>query len=220
MPDQDDFEPLARQWHPAFVDYQSEATSEEVAEEALRVAAAMLRFCGGCPILPQLSDLLWQYQLKAADDSLWNPLSQEAFVHLNDALNSLARDVSDQRICTVAIRSAKIVSLQLQEKDVAPDRPFALSKYLATQVIKDLISHCFLDAARAYSVGGRFQTGTDAHLFYEEVTSSIDSVVGKMASQLTRRPTGKRLRQAHVLTAKHTTRSMLHDKAFRLDFDL
>ena len=50
MPDQDDFEPLARQRHPAFDSYLDSGSAEVVADEAIRVATAMLRCCGGFSI--------------------------------------------------------------------------------------------------------------------------------------------------------------------------
>ena len=217
MPDQDEFEQLAKQWRPGYDGYLTDMSSLEIANEALRVATYMLRDCGGCPILPQLSELLWDYQMKASEHTLWNPLSNEAFLDLYEALDDFAGHVIDQRVSTIAVRSAKTIALQLQDGEADPDRPFEMKTLLATQVIKDLIGHSFLDTARANSVGERFHTSTEAHLFYDEVMKSLNTGVGKIATQLARRPTGKRLRQHNILPVKPNTRSILFDKAFRLD---
>src|SRR5947208_1051916 len=120
MPDQDEFEPLARQWRSAFDSYLNSGATEVIADEAIRVATAMLRCCGGCPILPQLSDALWQYRDAIQNHSLWDPSPHEADLVLKEKLDSLARDVSDQRISTVAIRSAKVTAFQLKQGGLAP----------------------------------------------------------------------------------------------------
>src|SRR5438105_299176 len=138
MPDQDDFEPLARQWRPAFNSYLDSGTADVIADEAIRVATAMLRCCGGCSILSQLSDALWQYREAIQTRFLWNPSPQEADLVLKGRLDSIARDVSDQRISTIAIRSAKVTAFQLKQGELAPHRSPELQLHLASQIIKNL----------------------------------------------------------------------------------
>lgn len=216
MPDQDDFEPLAKQWHPAYYNYLDSGPADVVADEAIRVATAMLRYCGGCPILPQLSEALWQYRDAIQTDSLWNKPLREADLLLNERLDSLARTVSDERIGTVAIRSAKITALQLRRSEIAPHRSCELKIHLASQVIKDLIRHCFLDTARAYAVGGRFRSGAESQAFYDNVMSHIDSAVCALGTRLANDPTGKGLRRYRIVP-KPTTASMMFNEDFRLD---
>lgn len=216
MPDQDDFEPLARQWHPAFDGYLDSVAGDIIADEAIRVATAMLRYCGGCPILLELSDALWQYRDAIQTRSLWNPSPNEADLVLKERLDSLARDVSDQRISTVAIRSAKVTAFQLKQGELAPHRSFDLRLHLASQIIKDLISHCFLDAARAQAVGGRFRSIAQSSAFYDNVMGHIDSAAHKLAHRLVDDPTGKGLRRFRIVP-KATTASMMFNTDFRLD---
>src|SRR6266568_747116 len=215
MPDQGEFEPLARQWKPAFEDYQDNAASDAIADEALRVVAAMLRCCGGCPILPRLHDMLWEYQGGVVSHTIWTPSSHEVDYLLNEKLDLLAQNVGDQRVEMVAIRSARKVALQLKEQMVTPRRPSELKSHLATQIIKDLIGHCFLDAARASAVGGRFLTGEEAHDFYDEVMGHIDLGARQMGYRLAINPTGKRLQRYRVLPVKHTTSSIIYSDDFR-----
>ncbi len=216
MPDQDDFEPLARKWRPAFDVYLDSGPADMVADEAIRVATAMLRNCGGCSILPQLSDALWQYRETIQTNTLWNKPPHEANLLLNGRLESLARVVSDQRIDTLAIRSAQITALQLKRGDLVPNRPFELKIHLASQIIKDLIRHCFLDTARAYAVGGRFRSSAESQAFYDNVMSHINSIVRGLGNRLATDPTGKGLRRCRIVP-KATTASMMFSEAFRLD---
>lgn len=216
MPDQDDFEPLARQWHPAFDSYLDSGSAEVVAEEAIRVATAMLRCCGGCPILPELSEALWQYRDTIRTDSLWQHSPQGAGPLLNESLDRLAKTVCDDRIGTVAIRSAKIIALQLRRGDIEPHRHFELKIHLASQIIKDLIRHCFLDTARAFAVGGRFRKGTESQAFYDHVMNHIDSGVPSLGTRLANNPTGKGFRRYRIVP-KPTTASMMFNEDFRLD---
>ena len=216
MPDQDDFEPLARQWRPAYSGYLDSGAADVIADEAIRVATAMLRCCGGCPLLSQLSDALWQYRDAIQTRSLWNPSPHEADLVLKERLDSFARDVSDQRISTIAIRSAKVAAFQLKQGELAPHRSFELRLHLASQIIHDLISHCFLDAARAQAVGGRFRIVAQSRTFYDNVMSHIDSAAYKLAHRLVDDPTGKGLRRFRIVP-KPTTASMMFNTDFRLD---
>ncbi len=216
MPGQDDFEPLARQWRPAFSGYLDHTAADSIADEAIRVATAMLRSCGGCPILSQLSDALLQYWDAIQTNSLWNSPPHEADLVLKERLESLTRDVSDQRISTVAIRSANVTAFQLKQGKLAPHRSFELRLNLASQIIKDLIRHCFLDAARAQAVGGRFRSVAQSQEFYDNVMSHIDSATQKLAHRLVDNPTGKGLRKFRIVP-KETTASMMFNTDFRLD---
>jgi hypothetical protein len=217
MPDRDEFEPLARQWSPVYERYCDKASSTEIADEGLQIATMMLRNCGGCTILPDLSDLLWSYQEKLSNNDLWNPLTEEAFLQIWTSLDQLAQNEANWRVHMVAVRSAQTVALQLKEEIFKPRRSSALKTHLAGQIIKDLIAHSFLDAARAQSIGGRFRTGTEAHLFYNEVMMSLEPAVAKIAKQLVKRPSGKYLRSSPIISKKYDTRSMLHNDAFRFD---
>jgi hypothetical protein len=217
MPDRDDFEPLARQWRPVYDRCCDNATSVEVADEGLQVVTMMLRNCGGCEILPELSEVLWHYQEKLAGNNLWTPLAEKAFFQLWTSLDNLARKEANQRVHMVAIRSAQIIALQLQEGIVKPHHFYTLQTHLAGQITKDLIAHCFLDAARAQSIGSRFRTGMEAHLFYDEVMTSLKPGIAKLAKQLVKRPTGKHLRHTPIDSKKYDTRSILHNEDFRLD---
>jgi hypothetical protein len=216
MPDQDDFEPLARQWHPAYDSYLDSGSADVVADEAIRVATAMLRCCGGCPILPELSETLWQYRDMIRTDSLWSNSPHDSGLLLNDRLDALAKTVCDDRIGTVAIRSAKIIALQLRRGDIKAHRLFELRLHLASQIIRDLIRHCFLDAARAIAVGGRFRSSSESQAFYDNVMKHIDSAVPTIGTRLANNPTGKGIKRYRIVP-KLTTASMMFNEDFRLD---
>ncbi len=216
MPDQDDFEPLGRQWRPAFDSYLDAGAADVIADEAIRVATTMLRCCGGCTILAQLSDALWQYRVVTQTGSLWNPSPQEADLVLKGRLDNIERDVSDQRISAIALRSAKVTAFQLKQGEIAPQRPSELQLHLASQIIKDLVSHCFLDAARAQAVGGRFRSVAQSGEFYDNVMGYLDAAAYKLAQRLLNHPTGKGLRRLRIVP-KATTTSMMFNPEFRLD---
>ena len=177
----------------------------------------MLRDCGGCLLLPQMTDLLWQYQFQLAQGSLFTATSQEALIQINDQLDILARSVANQRIEMVAIRSARTVAIQLRTSQVKSEDYHTLQYRFATQVIKDLIRHSFLDKARAFSVGKRFHNVTEAYQFYSHVMTSIDQGIGSLVKQFVRRPNGRHLRYYSPFFKKQSTSSMLHDPLLRMD---
>ncbi len=219
MPDQDEYEPLARQWLNGYKRYIDDANStyEEIADDALRVVTKMLRDCGGCSLLPQMTDLLWQYQLQLIQGNLFSEYSYEVLTQFNDRLDMLAKSVANRRIETVAIRSARTVAMQLQTGRVGVDDYSTLRYQIAAQVVKDLIRHSFLDKARAFSIGRRFPNETEAHQFYNCVLTSIDQGMESLVKQFIDRPHGERLRYSSPFFKKQSTRSMLFDRRFRMD---
>ena len=170
----------------------------------------------GGPILPELSEALWQYRDIIRTDSLWRRPPAGAGLLLSERLDSLAKTVCDERIGTVAIRSAKIIALQLRRGDIEPHRLFELKIHLASQIIRDLIRHCFLDTARAFAVGGRFRSGPESQAFYDNVMNHINSAVPALGTRLADNPTGKGLRRYRIVP-KPTTASMMFNEDFRLD---
>jgi hypothetical protein len=135
---------------------------------------------------------------------------------LSESLDRLAKTVCDDRIGTIAMRSAKIIALQLRRGDIEPYRLFELKIHLASQIIRDLIRHCFLDTARAFAVGGRFRKGTESQAFYDQVMNHIDSAIPALGTRLADNPTGKDLRRYRIVP-KPTTASMMFNEDFRLD---
>ncbi len=217
MPDQDDFEPLARQWKPLCNAYvNSDASAHSIADDAIRVATAMLRCCGGCPILPDLADALEQYSEAIRTGNLWKKPSSVPDTQLSQKLDALARVVSNERISTIAIRSAKITAIQIHEGSGTSDRRNDLETHLASQIIKDLIGHCFLDTARAYAVGKRFSTNAASQPFYDTIMQRIDSAIPALGARLAQDPTGKSLRHLRAIP-KQTIVPMIYNQEYRLD---
>ncbi len=214
MVDLDDFDPMGSQWKLAKQSFLGGASSEEVADEALRVVAAMLRACGGCSILPQLQDILWEYYNKIASHALWSPTLKEADATLHEKLNLLSKDdaVCDKRIETVALRSTARAALQLRENCPHSLRLTHLRTHLAAFIIKDLIGHSFLDITRAISVGERFATNEQAFQFYEDVMGHIEPGALSMGHRLSRKPTAERLQRYRLVTRTDTTSSLLYDE--------
>lgn len=221
MIDLEDFDPMGKQWKPAHDDFLNGSSSEKVADEALRVAAIMLRVCKGCSTLPQLHEILWEYYKKVSSHTLWSPTLGEADTTLYEKLDLLSREseTTDKRIETVAIRSAKKMALQLRERNIHSQRYPQLRIELASLIIKDLIGHSFLDLSRAISVGNRFATHEQAFQFYTEVMEDIEPGVAKMGRRLARKPTAERLQGYRILKNTHTTRSMLYNEDFRFDIN-
>lgn len=219
MIDQEDFDPMGKQWNPAHNDFLSGASSEKVADEALRVATVMLRVCKGCSILPHLHEILWEYYTKISEHALWSPTLKEADALLYKKLESLTKEdgITDKRIETIAIRSTKKMALHLRENKVVSLRYSQLQTRLASLLIKDLIGHSFLDLARAMSVGKRFATHEQAFEFYSEVIEHIEPGATQIGRRLVRKPTAERLKGYRILKNTHTTRSMLYDEEFRFD---
>jgi hypothetical protein len=216
MVDLDDFDPMGKQWDHAHQDFSDNGSDEQVADEALRVAAAMLRACGGCSILPQLQECLWEYYQTISSHTLWSPTLKEADAALYEKLDLLSQVdlVCDKRIETIAIRSTKRMALQLREQHASSERPIQLQTKLATLIIKDLIGHSFLDLSRAMSVGKRFTTPEQAFQFYDEVMKCIESGAVSIGRRLARKPNAERLQRYRIIKSTHTTRSMLYDKEF------
>lgn len=217
MPDLDDFEPLARQWKSLCSNYVgSDVSAYAIADEAIRVANAMLRRCGGCPILPELAEALEHYNGAIQAEKLGRKPSRHADAQLNQSLDTLARSVSNERISTIAIRSTKIIALQLHEGAATLSGSNNLDVHLASQIIKDLIGHCFLDTARAYAVGNRFSTSAKSQAFYDTVMQRIDFVTPTLGKRLAQDPTGKSLERL-LTVPKQTVTPTLYDKVYRLN---
>lgn len=217
MPDLDDFEPLARQWKPLCNEYVDGSDSAStIADEAISVATAMLRRCGGCPILPDLTDALEHYHLAIQGGNASGQVLREAAAQLSQRLDTLAQTVSNERISTLAIKSAKITALQLYEGAVTLGGSNNLAGHLASQLIKDLIGHCFLDTARAYAVGRRFSTNAESQAFYDTVMQRIDFVAPPLGKRLAQDPTGKSL--GHLRAVPKQAASLpQHDEGYRLN---
>jgi|SRR5579875_614125 len=218
MPDLDQYEPLAGKWRSIYKSYveNADSKSEEIADAALRVITAMLRACHGCVLLPQITQLLWKYQPQLIPQSLFSNSAQEALAQFNHQLAVLVQGMTDQRIEMVAVRAAQTVALHMVHQRVAAQDYSTLQQYVGAQVIKDLIRHCFLDKARAFSVGKRFRDGAEAYGFYQHVMSSIEGGMGSLVKQFVERPNGERLRYRSFLK-KQSTKAMLHDEGWRMD---
>jgi len=217
MPDLDDFEPLARQWKPLCNEYVDGSDSAyAIADEAISVATAMLRRCGGCPLLPELTEALEHYHLAIQGGNGSRQALREAIAQLNQRFDTLAQTVRNERIGTLAIRSAKITALQLYGGTVIPDGSTSLAGHLASQLIKDLIGHCFLDTARAYAVGRRFSTHVESQAFYDTVMQRIDSTAPSLGKRLAQDPTGKSLRHLRAIP-KQATPLPQYDEGYRLN---
>jgi hypothetical protein len=216
MVDLDDFDPMGKQWQHAHQNFLDNTSSEQVADEATRVAAAMLRACGGCSLLPQLQEFLWEYYKTISSHTLWSPTLKEADATLYEKLDLLSQvdGVCDKRIEAVAMRSTKRMALELREKHASSERYAELQGKLGTLVIKDLIGHSFLDLSRAMSVGKRFTTYEQAFQFYDEVMKCIEPGAVSMGRGLARKPNAERLKGYRIMKKTHTTSSILYDEEF------
>ncbi len=219
MADQDEYEPLARQWKKNYERYVGDPNSkcEEIADGALRTVTKMLRSCGGCSLLPELTDLLWDCQLKMMQGNLFSEDSWQTLMHINNQLDALAKDVADQRIDMVAIRSIRTVAVKLGVSGTQRASYDTFHNQVAAQIVKDLVRHSFLDKARAFSVGKRFSNGEEAYHFYQQVMTFIDSGIDSVVRQFVNHPNGEGLRYRSQLCLKQSTRAMLYDESFRLD---
>lgn len=225
MADEDKYEPLARQWSESYKRYVSNSNHvddlnsecKEIADGALRTVTKMLRSCGGCPLLLQLTNLLWDCQLKMMPGNLFSEDSWQILVHINNQLDVLAKDVANQRIDMVAIRSVRAVAVELCVSKMQQASYHELHNQVAKMMVKDLIRHSFLDKARAFSVGKRFSDGEEAHHFYQQVMTFIESGMEGVVKQFINHLNGKGLRYRSQLCRKQSTRAMLHDEKWRLD---
>lgn len=221
MPDQDEYEPLAKQWSSEYKRYIDDfaSTGKDIADGALRTVTRMLRECGGCPLLPEITEILWQSQPQLAQGNLFSVSPYVVVEHINQLLEGLRRKVADQRIEAVSVRAAQTVAFQLRAglnngKDYG-----RFQSQLASQIVKDLIRHCFLDKARAFSVGRRFSSSDEASRFFDNVMSYIDHGLEGLVKQLITRPGGEKLRYRSPFFRRRSTKSMLFDEAYRMDFD-
>jgi hypothetical protein len=220
MVDLDDFDPMGKQWEHAKNDFLTDASGEEIADEALRVVAAMLRACGGCSILPQLHEVLWEFYKKVSSQTLWSPTLKDANYAFQESLDQLSRaeTVCDKRIETVAIRSTMKLAVQLKGSYTNKTYSYSqLRTQLASHIIKDLIGHSFLDVTRALSVGRRFGTNKQAFQFYEEVMNHIEPGAIEIGRRLAKKPTAERLRRFRIVKERHNTISMLYSDEFSVD---
>jgi hypothetical protein len=220
MVDLDNFDPMGKQWEHAKDDFLTDGSSEEIADEALRVAAAMLRACGGCSILPQLHESIWEFYKEVSSQTLWSPTLKEANYIFQEKIDLLskAETASDKRIETVAIRSTMKLALQLKGSYTNKSYSYSqLRTQLGALIIKDLVGHSFLDVTRALSVGRRFGTNQQAFQFFEEVMDHIEPGAIGMGRRLAKKPTAERLQRFRIVKEKHTTSSMLYSDEFSVD---
>jgi hypothetical protein len=195
MPDLDDFEPPARQWKRILDHYvkDQKSTSDQLADDILAMAVKMLKHCGGCILLPQLTDLLWQYKVQLSQQTALDHRTQLPLSHLEQELDKAVQPAIHQRIEMISIRAARTTALALQAGVLNVESHQILQEKLAGQVIVDLIRHCCLDTARARSIGRRFANGDEAYHFYREVMTTLRAGVIYIARQLGSRPNGETL---------------------------
>ncbi len=180
MPDKDEFEPVRGDWktvYKLFIDGKGQASSQQIAQHALEVVSTTLHKCGGCPPLTDLVSLLTQLSKSQTIDTPAHLFPVESLQQAHNKLDEIEKNVADQRVCAVAIRTTRSYVHELII-GVRPHQLLDLNKVgpdLSQHIIKDVIAHCCLDRARAFAVNSRFENGADALRFYREVMQAIEN---------------------------------------------
>jgi hypothetical protein len=225
MADQDEYEPLARQWKTSYELFVNavgrsedlDAECKEIADSALHTVTKMLRVCGGCSLLAKLTNLLWEEHLHMMPGSLFYEDAWPTLLRIYNQLDELATHVADHRIDMIAIRAARTVAVELYQKQLAYTNYQTFHHQVTAQVLKDLIRHSFLDKARAFSVGKRFSAGREAYQFYQAVMRCIENNMQDIVQQFASHPTGTGLRYRSRLFPKQKTSNILDNEYFRMD---
>nr|BBH91698.1 hypothetical protein KTC_64490 [Thermosporothrix sp. COM3] len=182
MIDNDELTPIIGKWRDVFEKFLRGEPSSKIASEALQVAEKMFEVGYGCPVFPQLEAALHEYNRVCLQNSL---LIMDMQNRLSQQLVVLTAQVKDHRVSHVAIRTARRIAIELTV-GVVPSLQSdeELSTYLATEIVKDVICHCCLDAARAISVGGIYADNAKAFEAYRAVLQCLEAGARQVGQQL------------------------------------
>jgi hypothetical protein len=202
MPDQDEFDPIGRNWRHAY-DLLLGGTSDvdHIANEVLLAVTRMVRRSGGCTVLPDLQRALEDFWIACySRASLWHDITSDGAYHLLDArLDALAKGVTDRRIEMIAIRSARAVAMQLAQGSLQPKHTTALKQYFGAQIVEHLVCHRALDPARAHAVGLAVSTCEQAHAVHDAVLERLRPALAKVGARLAEDPTGRTVRRLRLV---------------------
>jgi hypothetical protein len=210
MPDQDDFEPLAKCWKPLYDDFgKEEMTAEQLADESLRIVTQMLHVCKGCPALDTLLPALESFWSDSLRPSIWAP-DVSPRDHLDTTLRALERQYDDRRIDAVAIRTAQRIANDLATGLYRPATRQELHRHFATTLIQQLIRHCYLDAARANAVGRRFPTSDAAHAYAAQVLALAQPGCQQLGKYMLRDSSAQKARRPRIIPRQRTEDMLLN----------
>lgn len=218
MPDQDDFDPIGKDWARAYDACVRGEDPVATADELLRAVARMLRKCGGCPSFTDIEAALTAYWLKlSAARALETTVDESVSREFHQALDSTYRDVTDWRIDIIAMRTARVIALELEQGVYSPEHPAELKIHLGAQIVEHLVCHRSLDAARAHAVGLAFQTNKAAYDYHNQVLMLAREQIRKLGRQLSLDPTAQSLRRPRILPPVNTASILFDAERFRLD---
>src|SRR5690348_15744032 len=220
MPDQDEFDPVGRDWKRAYALCASGGDLEEAGDEVLRAVTRMIRRCGGCPSFREIEALLkdFWHGIEDANTRSRDSLSSD-WLQFDACLGRLYKGACDNRIDMIALRTARVMAHEMAEELSVLERRAEIGFRLGILLVQNIICHRALDVARAHGVGIAFRTPTAAHAYHDELLSRIHEHIRKIGTQLTVDPSGQSVRRLRVLPQSETSAMLFDDKRFRFDFD-
>lgn len=216
MPDQDEFAPITRRWQSTYDGFLAHEYPEEIAQKARAVLKQMLKVTGGCPMLPQLVEILERFaqRIEGRTTTGWCA-SGAAETSFEEALDDLACRVENRRIDAVAVRTCRIDGIRLAEQVFSLDGG-NLGATLATDVLVGVLRHCVLDQAAAHSVGVCYDEAT-ARSVRDQTIAVLMPSLQKIGRKLLKNPSGQFKSHDLRLVPKRDTQSIMSDPSFRLD---
>lgn len=220
MPDQDEFDPIGRDWRRAYDQcVGGEQDTDKIGESLMRALTRMLQHSGGCAVFDDLDAAL--DRLVSALPTLDGDLARrQAYADFAAELDRIARKpgVIDHRLDVVAIRTARGLGAQLLNGTYMPGVPGALRNHLGTHIAQNMLCHRVLDAARAHAVGLAFTSHLSAHEHHDRLIEALRDHIARIGRQLALDPSGGRVRHARLVPSQ-TTAAMLWDDTWRLEIE-
>lgn len=212
VPDQDEFAPLATRWKTVHAMILLDKSPQEIADAAFRTLREMLRECGGCPLLGELTLSLEQFAAVAAGrpTSGWQ-IGGEAERTLASQLDQRARDVNNRRIDAVAVRSCRIAAIEIAYGRFPKDTSVAF----AALVAKHLLCHFVLDRARAMSVGAH--TEQYARQVHAQILEILAPYLERFGSRWSKEPDAQFVMRARLEPQLGTAAILAREEDFSLD---
>lgn len=214
MPELDKFEKTIRApwWSPYRLALRKEVTSEQLADKVQSALAKRLREIGGVPGFGEI--------LKSSEDLVRDPEDQLSLD--GNALPELAEffeelDLIEQRegyapATRVAVRVAKSVVVRHRPSPLS-QMDDSLKSELSEAVCGQLIKYELLDRGLLERlVEKRMFTDIDeAKRWWTDVESHLNKPIARIASQLVRDPTAKRLRASARSARRESTADLLSE---------
>lgn len=220
MADQDEFDPIGRDWRRAYEQcVGGEQDTDTVGESLLRALTRMLQHSGGCTVFDDLEAAL-ERLVTAVPSADGEPARRQVYAEFAAELDRVARKPGtiDHRLDVVAIRTARGLGTQLLNGSYTPGVPGALRNHLGMQIAQNMLCHRTLDAARAHAVGLSFTSHASAHVYHDHLIEALHDHIARIGRQLALDPTGGRVRHLRLVPSQ-TTAAMLWDDTWRLDTD-